>query len=67
LLYPLAEKLVLSKIKEQLGLEEVRFTSFGAAPLRQTCIDFFTSLGFVLINLYGMTESSAVTTIQENL
>ena len=59
LFYSLAERLVLMKIKETIGLDKCYFYSFGAAPLKKSTVDFFASLGIILVNMYGMTESSA--------
>jgi long-subunit acyl-CoA synthetase (AMP-forming) len=31
---------------------------FGAAPLKQTTIDYFASLDFPLLNAYGLSETT---------
>jgi long-chain-fatty-acid--CoA ligase ACSBG len=31
---------------------------YGAAPLKQTSVDFFNSIGIPLFNLYGMSENT---------
>jgi len=36
---------------------------FGAAPLKQTSIDYFASLDMPLFNVYGMSETTGATTI----
>lgn len=64
--YGIANKLIFSKIKKTLGLEEATFLTYGAAPLKQTTVDFFASIDIILLNFYGMSESSAVTTFQDN-
>jgi len=35
---------------------------FGAAPMKQTTVDYFASLDMVIFNIYGMSETSGATT-----
>ena len=44
-LHGLADKLVLSKIKEKLGLDQCRFGLTGAAPISTETLEYFGSLG----------------------
>ena len=49
---------MFEKIKKALGLEESTVFAFGAAPLKKQTLEFFKSIGIILHNLYGMSEST---------
>jgi long-chain-fatty-acid--CoA ligase ACSBG len=55
--------MILSRIKAALGLDKCEMFLFGAAPLKQTSIEYFASLDMPLFNVYGMSETSGATTI----
>lgn len=56
--YKLANKLVFSKVKQQLGFHKcVNFFS-AAAPLATDVIEYFMSLDVRIMEIYGMTECS---------
>ena len=57
----LADKLVFSKVKEALGLGEVRMAASGAAPLSKEIIDFMSGLGIVVYEVYGQSEDTGPT------
>jgi len=57
-MYKLANFLILKRIKEALGLDETLLFFYGAAPLKQSSVDYFASLDIPLINLYGLSEVS---------
>jgi len=59
LLYPLANKLVFSKVREKLGLDQCRMAASGTAPLNRDTLEFFLSLGIPLLGVYGLSETSA--------
>ena len=63
LLYPLAEKLVFSKVRQRLGLDRARFCSVSAAPVARDTLDFFLSLGIPILEVYGMSECTGPATI----
>jgi long-subunit acyl-CoA synthetase (AMP-forming) len=60
----LANKLVISKIQQKLGLDELILAGSGAAPIARGTLDFFASLGIEVSEGYGMTETSGVATVQ---
>jgi long-chain acyl-CoA synthetase len=58
----LANKLVISKIKGALGLDQLQGAFSGAAPISVSTLEFFASLGIPIHECYGMTETTAVAT-----
>jgi long-subunit acyl-CoA synthetase (AMP-forming) len=57
-----AEELVLSKLRERLGLEKVEFFVAGAAATPLEVLEFFHAIGVEILELWGMSETSAVAT-----
>jgi long-chain-fatty-acid--CoA ligase ACSBG len=57
-LYPLTNFLMFNKIRKAMGLQDVKVFASWAAPLKKQTLDFFKSLGIVLHNLYGMSETT---------
>jgi long-subunit acyl-CoA synthetase (AMP-forming) len=60
----LANKLVISKIKEALGLDELQVALSGAAPISVSTLEFFASIGLPISEGYGMTETTAFASVQ---
>lgn len=60
----LANKLVISKIQGALGLSQLRMAASGAAPISRSTLEFFASLGIVIHEGYGMTETTAFASVQ---
>lgn len=57
----LFDKLVYAKVRAALGLDQCRVAVTGAAPMPDDLIIFFKGLGIEILNVYGMTETTAVT------
>src|SRR3954463_5350535 len=55
--YEKADKLVLSKIREKLGLDRLEALNVGAAPCPAEVIEFFHAIGLPLAELWGMSET----------
>lgn len=62
-MYHVANYLILQRIKQAIGLDQSRLFMFGAAPLKQTTIDYFASLDIPLMNMYGLSETTGSTTV----
>jgi long-subunit acyl-CoA synthetase (AMP-forming) len=61
-LHSLADRLVYSKVRKALGLDRARTLVTGAAPISRHTLDFFLSLGLPILEVYGMSECTAITT-----
>jgi long-chain acyl-CoA synthetase len=57
-----AERLVFSRIKERLG-GRIRFMLSGAAPLSRDTAEFFHALDLLILEGYGLTETTGASTI----
>jgi long-chain acyl-CoA synthetase len=55
--------LVLRPLKERVGLRRCRYASSGAAPIAPEVLEFFIGIGVPVFELYGMTENSALATV----
>src|SRR5215212_3171315 len=58
-----ADELVLSKLREKLGLEQVRHAVSGAAPIPKETLAFFLGLGIPIAEVWGMSELSCIATV----
>jgi len=60
--YKLAHFAVFRKLKERLGFDRIRVAYSGAAPIAPEMLHFFHSIGVSLVEGYGQTEGTGVTT-----
>jgi long-subunit acyl-CoA synthetase (AMP-forming) len=52
----LADRLVLSKVRQALGLDQVRWAVIGAAPTPVETIEFVWGLGIPVYEVWGLSE-----------
>jgi long-chain acyl-CoA synthetase len=60
----LADRLVFAKVRERLG-GHLRLGVSGAAPLGIDVLEFFHSLGMLVIEGYGLTETSSSLSVND--
>lgn len=63
--WKLADQLILSKVKEAMGLGKVKTCASGAALLSPQVEEWFRCLGVNILNDYGQTESTGVICMTE--
>ncbi|MFN8133503.1 MAG: long-chain fatty acid--CoA ligase [Solirubrobacteraceae bacterium] len=57
-----ADEQVLSKIRAQLGLDRVEISVVGAAATAPEVLEFFYALGVPPLEVWGMSETTAIST-----
>jgi long-chain acyl-CoA synthetase len=57
--HALADRLVLSNLRARLGFDRCRFLISGGAPLSAEIAEFFHGLGLLVLEGYGLTETTA--------
>lgn len=65
----LADKLVLSKVRGAIGMDQINFAASGAAAIPAEVLEFFLGLGIPVLEVWGMSETTGVSTMTtaENL
>jgi long-subunit acyl-CoA synthetase (AMP-forming) len=63
ILYPVADKLVFSKVRAALGLDRARVLVTSTAPISRDTLEFFLSLGMPICEVYGMSECTGPATV----
>ena len=61
--HALADRLVLSKLREKMGLDRVRVAATGASAIAPDALAFMLGLGIPVLEVWGMSETSAVVTM----
>ena len=58
----LLDKIALSKVREGLGMEDVKIAITAAAPINPDLVKFFHVIGIPLHEIYGMSENTGPAT-----
>jgi long-subunit acyl-CoA synthetase (AMP-forming) len=61
--HAVADRLVLSKVREALGLDQLKWAWSGAAAIAPETLEFFLGLGIDVCEIWGMSEISGAGTI----
>ena len=48
----------MKRIKAAIGLDQAKGFLYGAAPIKQTTLDYFASLDIPILGAYGMSETT---------
>ncbi|WP_419402885.1 AMP-dependent synthetase/ligase [Mycobacteroides abscessus] len=59
----LADRLVLSRIRRAIGLDDLKLAISAAAPLPEEVLRFFNGIGIPLSDAWGMSEVAGVVTM----
>ena len=57
-----ADRLVLAGIRERIGLDRCEVAVCAAAPVPAEVLEFFHAVGLPILEVYGLSETSAVAT-----
>ncbi|HPB69348.1 MAG: long-chain fatty acid--CoA ligase [Syntrophales bacterium] len=60
--YALANKLIFSKLKSVLGLDQIYFIGLGGAPMPRKVLEFFLGMDIPCCDAYGLSETSPMVT-----
>jgi len=61
--YARADRMVYSKVRAALGLDQAKLVWSGAAPVQKATMEFFAGMGINLNETYGMSESTGSITL----
>jgi len=60
--YAVAKKLVIDKVKPQIGMSNARVLGVGAAPIDAEILEFFGGLDMIIHEVYGQSEDTGPST-----
>ena len=60
--HALFDRIIFSKIRSRLGMEELQIAVTAAAPINRDLLVFFHALGLPLYEIYGMSETTGPAT-----
>jgi long-subunit acyl-CoA synthetase (AMP-forming) len=57
-----ADEAILSRLRERVGLDQVRWAAIGSAPTPPHVLEFFAAIGVPLCEMWGMSELTCAAT-----
>ena len=61
--FNIADKIIFSKLKAALGMERLKFAVSGGGPLSVSDAEFFLGMGILILEGFGLTETTPVTNV----
>jgi len=61
--YRLADRLIFSKLKAAIGMDRIKLAVSGGGPLSVSDAEFFLGMDIVVLEGFGLTETSPVTNV----
>ncbi len=61
--YNFFDKLIFSKLRAALGLDRMKFANSGGGPLSVSDAEFFLGMGVMILEGFGLTETTPVTNV----
>ncbi|WP_394838724.1 long-chain fatty acid--CoA ligase [Pendulispora rubella] len=61
--YARADEQVLRPVRAMMGLDRARWHLSGAAPIAENVLEFFAAIGVPICEVWGLSESSCVATL----
>lgn len=61
--YNFFDRLIFSKLREALGLDRIKLAVSGGGPLSVTDAEFFLGMGILVLEGFGLTETTPVTNV----
>lgn len=61
--YNLADKIIFSKLRAAIGLDRLKFAGSGGGPLAVSDAEFFLGMGIVILEGFGLSETSPITNV----
>jgi long-chain acyl-CoA synthetase len=58
--YKIADRLIFSKLKTLLGLDQIYFIGLGGAPMPRKVLEFFIGMDIPCCDAYGLSETSPI-------
>ncbi len=65
ILYAIGYPFLFRALRDRIGLRKVRAAGSGAAPIAPEVLKFFFGIGVPIHEVYGMTENSAIATVNK--
>ncbi len=61
--FKIADRIIFSKLKAAIGLDRIKFAGSGGGPLAVTDAEFFIGMGIIILEGFGLSETSPITNV----